>query len=59
MNGRTNLGHWNGKAFFSICQPVAGYHPNKSEWFTVYPDDADLEERERKLAQIEPYIVKL
>jgi hypothetical protein len=59
INGRTTLGHWNGVAFFSICQPVVGHHPNKSEWFTVYPDDADLEERMRKLKQIEPYIVKV
>jgi hypothetical protein len=59
VNGRKTLGHWNGVAFFSICQPVAGHHPNKSEWFTVYPDDRDPEERERKLRQIEPYIFKL
>lgn len=59
INGRTTLGHWNGVAFFSICQPVVGHHPNKSEWFTVYPDDADPEERMRKLKQIEPYIVKV
>ncbi len=57
-NGRKTFGHWNGVAFFSICQPVAGHQPGKSEWFTVYPDDKDPEERVRKLKQIEPYIVK-
>jgi len=38
---------------------VVDHHANKSEWFAVYPDDADPEERERKLEQIKPYIVKL
>jgi hypothetical protein len=37
---RRVLGHWNGVAFFSVCQPVVG-ELSQSAWFQVYPMDTE------------------
>jgi hypothetical protein len=56
---RKTYGHWNGVAFFTICQPHAGSVEGKSQWFQMYPDTEDKEEWKRKRSQIEKLVYKI
>ena len=59
MGNRKVYGHWNGAAFFSICQPTEGISDGKSQFFQVYPEARNREEWEKKRSQIEKLVRKI